>query len=281
MGDHRAALSVEQRLYHKLGVVVTLPREALEVLDLLLAGTEEALGSHLVGVYLRGSLVMGDFDPDTSDIDFFTVTERPVSESEFAALVALHERLGRLANRYGDQLEGPYIDRAAARSFQPGLRHPTVARGEALEWREHGYNWVLERWTVREHGIPLLGPDPGSLIDPVSPKELRAAVRTRLRDWADFAGDVDDPDWVGRRAQMAYTVETMCRALCSLATGELPSKRDAVKWALETLPEPWHSTIERSQAWRADDTVDPSLVPEVRRFVYWATANGQGTVDLQ
>ena len=141
-------------------------------------------------------------------------------------------------------------------------------------WREHGLNWVLERWTVREHGITLLGPDPLTLIDPISSEELRAAVRKRLSDWVDYANDPDDPGWLGPRGGMAYAVETMCRALCSLATGELPSKQRAVEWALEMLPEPWRSAVARSQVWRTDNRVDPDIVPEVRRFVLWAASTG-------
>src|SRR5262249_38325398 len=147
-----------------------------------------------VGVYLRGSLALGDFDPATSDVDFFTVTARPVSDAEFAALAAMHAGLAQLPNPFGDQLEGPYLDHAAARRYRPGQRYPTIGRGEALAWFEHGANWVLERWAVREHGISLLGLDPNALFDPVSRDELRAAVRDRLRDWADWATRPDDPD---------------------------------------------------------------------------------------
>ncbi len=32
------------------------------------------------GVYLRGSLALGDFIPATSDVDVLAVTEQPVSE---------------------------------------------------------------------------------------------------------------------------------------------------------------------------------------------------------
>jgi hypothetical protein len=71
-------------------------------------------------------------------------------------------------------------------------------------------------------------------------------------------------------------VETMCRALYTLASGELSSKRRAVAWAIATLPEPWRLTAERSQAWRADDTLDSTIVPEVMRFVHWAASEGEG-----
>ena len=240
------------------------------MLDALLSGMRDILGDNLVGVYLRGSLALGDFDPATSDLDFFTVTERRISEAEFTALAALHARLDRLPNRYAAELEGPYIDRTAARRFQPRQRHPTIGRGEILTWHEHGSNWMLERWAVREHGITLLGPDPKTLIDPVSLDEIRTAVRLRLPDWVEWANQADDPAQPSSRGHSAYVVETMCRALCALATGALPSKPQAVAWALATLPEPWRTTVERSRAWRTDDTLDPTIVPEVRSFVLWA-----------
>lgn len=258
-----------------------LPREVGDILTALLDGMREALGDNLVGIYLRGSLVMGDFDPATSDVDFFAVTASPVSEDEFAALAAMHAGLARLLNPFGDQLEGPYLDRAAARRYRLGERYPTIGRGEALAWLEHGANWALERWAVRERGITLFGPDPNAIFDPVSRDELRAVVRARLRDWADWANQPDHPDWQLPLGHKAYVVETMCRALCTLVTGELPSKPRAVAWALANLPEPWRSTVERSRAWRGDKTREPAIVPEVLRLVCWAASEGEDAAQMR
>ena len=193
----------------------------------LLAGMRAALAENLVGVYLRGSLALGDFDPATSDVDVFTITERPLTPAEFAALATLHARLAHAANPFGDQLEGQYIDRAAVWRYQPGQRIPAIYRNRngALEWSEPGANWVIERWIVRERGVTLLGPDPQTLIAPVSSDELRAAVRARLPDWADYANHPEDPDWHTHRGEKAYAVETMCRSLHTLATGAAQTSR--------------------------------------------------------
>lgn len=240
------------------------------MLGALRRGTRGALGANLVGVYLRGSLATGDFTA-TSDLDVLTVTERPLDDVEFAALGALHAYLAALPNRYAGRFEVAYIDRVAIRRFVPGQRHPTLYWGEALTWCEHRANWILERWTVREHGVPLLGPDPKALLDPIRPDELRMAVRARLGDWADWADRPDNAHW-----PIVYTVETMCRALCTLARGEFPRKACAVAWAMATLPEPWRATIERSRGWRARPTVDrTSIELEVRRFVKWAAFAGE------
>jgi len=259
---------------------MNLPKDVDEMLGALLPGIRQALEGNLVGAYLRGSLATGDFIPDSSDLDVLVVTERPVNDAEFASLAALHAQVAALPNPYANRMEIAYIERGALRRFEPGLRHPTLGQGEPLVWSEHRSNWSLERWTVREHGIALFGPDPQTLIDPVSSRDLRAAVRARLRDWADWASQPEDPDWSLGRGHKAYVVETMCRALYTIACGELPSKRRAVAWALETLPEPWRSTVERSQAWRDDDTVDPTtIVPEVMRFVSWAATDGEAVVE--
>ncbi len=240
------------------------------MLDALLAGIEETLGDNLVGVYLRGSLALGDFIPETSDLDLLTVTKRPITAAEFARLASLHAHLAVLPHPYAKRLELAYIDGVALRRFAPGQHHPTLGQGETLVWSEHRDNWILERWTVREHGRTLLGPEPHTLIDPIPPDELRAAVRARLRDWAAWADQPDDPDWLLPRSHKAYVVETMCRALYTVACGELVSKPRAVAWAIATLPEPWRTVVIRSQSWRTDTTTDPSIVPEVMQFVQWA-----------
>jgi hypothetical protein len=234
------------------------------------------LRDNLIGIYLRGSLAMGDFDPATSDIDLLAVTERPVSEGEFQRLSEFHEHLARSPNPFANEIEIAYIERTAVRRYEPGQRHPTLGRGETLVWTEHRDNWVLERWMVRERGVALIGPDPRTLIEPVTPEAMCAAVRTRLCDWADWAAAPDDADEIERTGAQAYTVETMCRALYTLATGTLESKPRATAWALDTLPEPWRTTVERAHGNRMSDGCNPAAVPEVVEFVRWVASDGAG-----
>ncbi len=253
---------------------MNLPRDVMMLLDTSLLGVQRSLGNNLVGMYLRGSLALGDFIPATSDVDVFVVTERPIDAGEFAALAALHADLATAPNTFAQRLEITYLDRINVRSFHRGQRHPTLAQGEALAWSEHSANWIVERWTVREHGIVVHGPDPKLLIDPISPDDLRNATRIRLNDWAEWANQPDDPDWLLPLSHKAYVVETMCRTLYTLASGRIASKPQAVRWARATLPASWCSLVERSQAWREDATYGLSVVPEVRRFVLWTARTG-------
>jgi len=241
---------------------------------------QETLADNLVGVYLRGSLATGDFI-DTSDIDFLVAAERPVSGGEADALVEMHARLATLLNKYANRLEGAYIDRASLRRFEPGRRFLTVECETPLRWKEHELSWLIERCGLRESGVALLGPDPRPLIDPISAEELRDAARRRLREWATWAADPHDPEWLPPRSHQAYVVETMCRALYTLAFGELVSKRKAAEWAVSGLPEPWRELVEKAVAARADPAPDEDAIPDVLGFVQWVAVEGETFASSQ
>jgi hypothetical protein len=190
-------------------------------------------------------------------------------------LIALHAHLAALPNPYADRLEGAYVDLAALRRFEPGRPFLTVECETPLRWKVHETSWLIERWVLREKGIALLGPDPKTLIDPISPADLRDAVHRRIREWATWAADPHDPEWLPPRSHQAYVVETMCRALYTLAFGELASKRTAAEWAVSALPGPWRGLVETAVARRADATPDEATIEDVLRFVQWAAADAE------
>lgn len=240
------------------------------ILENLLNRLHALLASNLVSLYLRGSLATGGFEADHSDVDLLVILKQEVDEDQFQHLKDLHHQIATLKNVYAKRLEIAYIDLAGLRKFQPGRKYPTLGQGEELTWQEHGANWLLERWMVREHGIPLFGPDPKNLIDPIPSQELKHAAASRRFDWVDWAHDVADPDWQLPLSHKAYAVETICRALYTIKTGALVTKHEAVNWAIQALPDRWKDLVLHSQEWRQDPTVDPSVNLEVRTFILWA-----------
>ena len=67
-------LSPERRSGGRGSDAPTPYAEANAAVEALLDGVKETLGEQMVGLYLYGSLASGDFDPQTSDIDFLVVT---------------------------------------------------------------------------------------------------------------------------------------------------------------------------------------------------------------
>src|SRR5438876_988561 len=63
------------------------------LLDSLLMHMQNILRQKLVGVYLYGSLVSGDFDHESSDIDVLAVTSSDINDKEFVDLQKMHNDL--------------------------------------------------------------------------------------------------------------------------------------------------------------------------------------------
>lgn len=223
------------------------------VLMYFLEHVQRVLGERFRGMYLSGSLALGDFEPRNSDIDFVVVTDDEVPADLFAALQAVHARFNAGDSPWATEVEAAYIPRRDLRRYDPAhARHPHIQRGatEVLEMDQLASDWVLQRYILREHGVVVAGPSPRTLIDPVEPWEMRRAVAALMDEW--WGTMPDDPARLRRRGYQAYAVLTMCRVLYTLATGDVASKPVAARWAQATLGERWAALIERALAWRKD-----------------------------
>jgi hypothetical protein len=240
-----------------------------ELLAELVREIRAILGPELVGLYLYGSLSLGDFDLASRDVDFLAVTRDSLSSEALAALGAMHARLGSSAFPYADKLEGWYFTRAALRRPSPDEPlQATIGADWPFGLQAPSAVWVIERYIVREHGLTVFGPSPRDLIDPVTPDALRAATRTLLRDF--WSLQLDGPDWLRTRDYQAFAILTMCRALHTLHTGQAVSKPVAAAWAQQYLAPPWPALITQALAWRHDHREDDMTA--MLAFVRWTVS---------
>jgi predicted nucleotidyltransferase len=225
--------------------------EVNSVLRELLSEARGALGDHFVGMYLGGSLAIGDFDPDKSDIDFVVVADAEVSLDTFGVLKTMHHRLAGGASKWGRELEGSYISRRALRYGRRPTAHPYIDRGSALAivQPETGY-WTIHRHILREHGVVLAGPQPHTLVDPVAPDDLREAVRGILREW--WTPMLTEGPLLQNGFYRCYAVLTMSRMLYTLRHGMIVTKPVAAKWAEGAFDRRWTPLIQRALAWSRD-----------------------------
>lgn len=241
------------------------------VLRLLLREVRGILGPEFVGMYCYGSLSLGDFAPGSSDIDFLVVTEGELPGETLHALDAMHARIAASGLQWAEKLEGSYIPRAALRRYDPANnRHPTIGADWPFSIRPHGCHWIIERSIVREYGVVVGGPPPRTLIDPVSPDDLRAAVRQALDDFWRMPRDGPEPEWLRTRDYQAFAILTMCRALYTLAHGTVVSKPAAAVWARRTLTPPWPALIAQALVWRHDTR--PDDMTEMLTFIRYTIA---------
>jgi hypothetical protein len=237
-----------------------------EVLD----GAQAILGEHFVGMYLYGSLALGDFDPASSDIDFLVVTNGDLPDDRVAALQAMHDRIAASDSPWASEIEGSYIPCAALRRYDPAhALHPLIDRGGRLRLEQHEIDTVIKLYGLRERGIVLAGPPPATLLDPISPGNLRHATAELMRIW--WAPMRRDLTRLQHRGYQIYAVLTMCRILYTRQYGAIVSKPVAARWAFATLDPRWGSVIERALAWRKDmpDAVNEADVRATQEFIQY------------
>jgi predicted nucleotidyltransferase len=245
-----------------------LPPDVAVVLDALLAGARGVLGARVVGLHLYGSLATGEFDPDTSDIDFVVVTEGDIDDAQLAALAAMHAGLKARGGLHA-ALEGSYIPRAALRRWDPAnARHPHLSHERPFGVEDHGADWVIQRHVLRERGVAFAGLPLRDWIDPIAPAELRDAIGRLLGDF--WAGHGASDEFLRPRAYQVFAVQTMCRALHALEHAAIVSKPAALRWARDALPARFRPAIERALAYPRGDQHDD--LDEARALIRFALA---------
>jgi hypothetical protein len=233
------------------GVVDSLSSypDIVVIMKELLADIQAVLGLHLIGLYLHGSLAYGGFNPQTSDIDFLVVTDGSLPTGTFSALKEMHARLFASGIAWSQKLEGAYIPAEGLRRHDPAYPPiPWLGTDGHFALERLGSDWILQRWILREKGIVVTGPPVRDMIDPVSPGDLREAVRDSLQEW--WSPPFPSPQRFRSGEYQAYAVLTMCRSLYVLEHGRVASKPEAARWAMETLGEPWQALIAAAAAWR-------------------------------
>jgi hypothetical protein len=236
----------------------------------------EILGENFVGAYLQGSFAVGDAD-EASDCDFLIPVRRQVTGAQESALRAMHAEFPSREGYWPGNIEGSYPPAEELRTLDAlERRWLYIDRGlTEMQWSTHCNSEVV-RWSLRECGITLAGPEPKTLVDEVSGDVLRAKMRELI------PGLLPSMTWVsldicwGQR----YAVTTLCRMLQTLESGRVTSKRAALLWGRERLEARWRPLVDdalenRHEQW--DNPTRAGAVEETRAFAAWASDRAAGT----
>jgi predicted nucleotidyltransferase len=246
--------------------------ELNELLRELVARVEAILGDDFVGAYLTGSFGLGGADVH-SDCDFLVVTAQRVTAEQERALRELHDEIPTRPGHWTHDLEGSYAPRGDLGTLAAlEERWLYVNRGHReMEWSTH-CNAEDVRWTLRERGITLAGPDPRLLVAEVPGAVLRHKMTQLIES---FLPDLST--WISFEVAWAqrYAVTTLCRMLYTLDTGEVASKQAALEWGKRELSPAWRDLIQqalddRALGWDPNDPPRPGSVEATTTFAEYA-----------
>lgn len=242
-----------------------------DLLAVLMESLTPILGSDWIGMYVHGSLALGEFDPNRSDLDYVVITAHSLPSRKIVELEKLHERILNSDLQWKSNIEGSYIPVKAIRRHDPADSvHPAIRADGSFGLDQHGSEWIIQRHVIREKGIVLSGPDPKSLIDPISPTALRLASTRLLVEW--WEPQLQDPHRLLSSEYQSYAVLTMCRVLYTIAFGKVASKMTAAKWAKETFSH-WSLLIDKAMGWQHG--VQLHCLKEVQRMIMFTLEAGR------
>jgi predicted nucleotidyltransferase len=253
--------------------------ELNELLAEFVRRVRSIFGDDFVGAYLTGSFALGGGDA-ASDCDFIVVTTDQLTVEHERALRALHDEIPKWPGYWAYNLEGSYAPKADLRTLAAlGRQWLYVNRGaREMDWSTH-CNAEDVRWVLRERAPTLAGSAAREFACEVPGDLLRSKTRPHVENfledlltWATF-----DVSWTQR-----YAVEALSRMLSTLEQGEVISKRRALEWAKDVMPDEWQGLIrqvceDRFVTWNAPPR--PGSVQKTGAFVEYARQRARAPIN--
>ena len=126
------------------------------ILDSLLFNIQDIFEKKLVGFYLYGSLVWGDFDYEISDIDLLAVLTDDVDETEFMKLEKMHRDIAKEHPNWDGRIEVQYFSKDGLKNFRLKPSNMVViSPGDLLHRVQAGKEWLLNWYFVQDYGSKL------------------------------------------------------------------------------------------------------------------------------
>lgn len=210
-------------VYREKTAQAAVDPRAAETVRTFARALNEKLDGALESVYLTGSAVYGDFHPGYSDLDFYFISRRPLTQADFDRMHALYVAYRAQADGWFSVLEGDVVHRDALASGEGSTLYWGTSRDRFKPRCE------LSGYSMRAflaHGVLLEGSEQRARIPWPEEAVIRAQARhmcDTVRDYAGLAGE--DPhyaDWLLLLSQTLYT----------LITGNTAGKTAATRWLL-------------------------------------------------
>ena len=232
--------------------------EVNTILNTIESSVLEILQDSYLGLYLFGSLAIGDFDIETSDIDLVVATHTNLQDSQIALLSQFHEKLFSFNLPLCTELECLYLSKDNLRRYVP---EKTICykidRGDRKLVKEIlDIDWKINLFSLYNYGKTLSGPPITSIVAPISIDELKDSVLELINFW--WLPMSQNPEKLKHEGYRFYAVLTMARMLATFDLKKIISKKEANLWSQENLDNRWKDivlkAIERNKSCSINET---------------------------
>ncbi len=211
------------------------------VLKRQVAALSGVIGDELVAITLHGSVAMGCFNPEASDLDFLVVVRAALPKP-------LRRKVARFFLHRGHDWPPKGIEMSVVRrsvasrpstapppyEFHAGTAAQTRFHAAARPGGFHDSDLPLHFAMARARGRAIIGPPPARVFGRVPPVLIGRALRHDF-DWSAKNVEARTPDHPCRVP--TYAVLNACRMVAWLGSNRFLSKREGGLWALDHFPQ--------------------------------------------
>ncbi|KFN02005.1 DUF4111 domain-containing protein [Bacillus clarus] len=221
------------------GIKQALPEEVKQLMEQYIVEFKKFFSDEkLVGVYVYGSIALGAFHIETSDIDFVAVINDYVNEAEKQQLVELHKKLSD--STLGKRMDGMYIPLADLGKYNDEINeYVYCAEGKADigHWDINGVTW----WTLKNQGITVTGKEAEDLPFQIKWDDVVNTMKYNVEHyWSEKA---KRPYLFFIEEWVESAVVTMGRILYTLDHKTIVSKDRGLQYMLELYPQKWEPLL--------------------------------------
>jgi hypothetical protein len=251
---------------------VRFPDEVTPLLAELPDLLTKLLGTDLVGLYLYGSILEPSFDSARSDVDCIAVTERGLTDAEFRQL---GDRLNEAAavDPWFERLQMSLLVKGTVLAKDPraclyqfGVLKRSGSDGNPIIWLD-----------FFQRGHTLCGAEPETFLPTITPEMFHRALVREVGYLREELSVKPESEWRDSLFYRVYAVLTLCRILYSAQTGEVASKAEAGRWALDHAPGDWHNLIHQALEYGDSVGLEDFPLPSLCAFIEYTNAQVEST----
>ncbi|EFM10641.1 conserved hypothetical protein [Paenibacillus curdlanolyticus YK9] len=220
-----------------------------QIISLYLNSVNRSFPHLLEGFYLYGSIALGDYSLELSDIDFIAVTKERLHDAEVAILNQVHREIESKYKK--PNLNGIYLTWSDLGKL-PENTQPFPYFCDGVMHRSGYFELNLVPWyELKVHGIRIIGPDISTLEIEVDFEQLLSSMHQNLNEyWKNWIRKSSKRFSLAslalyfRRADIEWGVLGITRLYYTFREQQITSKAGAGEYALKVVPARWHRVIQ-------------------------------------
>lgn len=235
-----------------------LPTNCKQITDTYFQLLNAKLPNFLESYYLYGSISLGAFTHNLSDIDFIAVLYKKLTDTELSTLKELHKELQKQFPK--TNLDGFYVLKEDFENLKNEDTCPVFREGKFQGYTSFNHH-SIDAFQLKKYGITLLGPDVDTLNYSTDWDILLDDMMDNLNsywlNWKNKCEKFPSLLFLGLFVSeniIEWGVLGVSRLYYTFHEKDTISKLGAGEYALNKVPKRWHKILQESLRVRKGNT---------------------------